>query len=318
MKRTYIALAPIRICDLGGWADTWFAKHGTVLNIAVSPYAECRVEVREVPEGEERFFFNIDDYGDRYKVDPHEVTFGKHPLLEACVKAMEIPRGLDVEVTLHSAVPGGSSTGTSAAVTVAETAQKLLMAANCYCYNTLALNAWSQGNPNSAYEFRNCMFHVANPDASKVSPATKLTESPVVDSANDDIRPKTGSAVVGKGERVNNIEFIKYMTGGYYHETFPAGAFPIGASSDVAVPVTVVNKKGVAVESALNAGYASAAHPLTLTATLTDRTFLGWKVNGAEEFASTEKTLALVPTAGIASYSIEGFYKAKGLSILVR
>ena len=119
MKRTYIALAPIRICDLGGWADTWFAKHGTVLNIAVSPYAECRVEVKEVPEGEERFFFNIDDYGDRYKIDPHEVTFGRHPLLEACVKAMEIPSGLDVEVTLHSAVPGGSSTGTSAAVTVA-------------------------------------------------------------------------------------------------------------------------------------------------------------------------------------------------------
>ena len=126
MKRTYIALAPIRICDLGGWADTWFAKHGTVLNIAVSPYAECRVEVREVPEGEERFFFNIDDYGDRYKVDPHEVTFGRHPLLEACVKAMEIPHGLDVEVTLHSAVPGGSSTGTSAAVTVS-----LLAALNC-------------------------------------------------------------------------------------------------------------------------------------------------------------------------------------------
>ena len=126
MKRIYIALTPIRICDLGGWSDTWFAKHGTVLNIAVSPYAECRVEVREVPEGEERFFFNIDDYGDRYKVDPHEVTFGKHPLLEACVKAMEIPHGFDVEVTLHSAVPGGSSTGTSAAVTVS-----LLAALNC-------------------------------------------------------------------------------------------------------------------------------------------------------------------------------------------
>ena len=119
MKHTYIALAPIRICDLGGWSDTWFAKHGTVLNIAVSPYAECRIEVSEVPEGEERFFLNIDDYGDRYKVDPHEVTFGRHPLLEACVKSMNIPRGLDVEVTLHSAVPGGSSTGTSAAVTVA-------------------------------------------------------------------------------------------------------------------------------------------------------------------------------------------------------
>lgn len=119
MKRTCIALAPIRICDLGGWSDTWFARHGTVLNIAVSPYAECRIEVDDAANGEERFYFNIDDYGDRYKVDPHDVTFGRHPLLEACVKSVPIPRGLDVEVTIHSSVPGGSSTGTSAAVTVA-------------------------------------------------------------------------------------------------------------------------------------------------------------------------------------------------------
>lgn len=119
MRRTYIALAPIRICDLGGWSDTWFAKHGSVLNIAVSPYAECRLEVRSVPEGEERFYISVDDYGDRYRLNPYAVTFDKHPLLEACVKSMNIPRGLDVEVSLHSAVPGGSSTGTSAAITVA-------------------------------------------------------------------------------------------------------------------------------------------------------------------------------------------------------
>ena len=119
MRRTYIALAPIRICDLGGWTDTWFARHGVVLNVAVSPYVECRIEVADAADGEERFYLNIDDYGDRYKVDPHDITFGRHPLLEACVRAVEVPRGLDVEVTLHSAVPGGSSTGTSAAVTVA-------------------------------------------------------------------------------------------------------------------------------------------------------------------------------------------------------
>lgn len=119
MRHTYIALAPIRICDLGGWSDTWFAKHGSVLNIAVSPYAECRLEVRKVPEGEERFYISVDDYGDRYRLNPYAVTFDKHPLLEACVKSMDIPRGLDVEVSLHSAVPGGSSTGTSAAITVA-------------------------------------------------------------------------------------------------------------------------------------------------------------------------------------------------------
>ena len=40
-------------------------------------------------------------------------------MLDACVKSLDIPRGLDVEISLHSAVPGGSSTGTSAAITIA-------------------------------------------------------------------------------------------------------------------------------------------------------------------------------------------------------
>ena len=126
MSKTFVVLAPIRICDLGGWSDTWFAKHGAVLNIAVSPYAECRMEVAEVPQWRERFFFTVDDYGDRYRLDPQNVTFDRHPLLEACVKSMPIPKGLDVEISLHSSIPGGSSTGTSAAVTVA-----LLRALDC-------------------------------------------------------------------------------------------------------------------------------------------------------------------------------------------
>ena len=126
MSKTYVSLAPIRICDLGGWSDTWFAKHGAVLNIAVSPYVECRMEVAEVPQWRERFYFTVDDYGDRYRVDPQNVILGRHPLLEACVKSMSIPKGLDIEISLHSSIPGGSSTGTSAAVTVA-----LLRALDC-------------------------------------------------------------------------------------------------------------------------------------------------------------------------------------------
>ena len=38
--RVISSVAPIRIADLGGWTDTWFAKHGRVLNIVVYPYAE--------------------------------------------------------------------------------------------------------------------------------------------------------------------------------------------------------------------------------------------------------------------------------------
>src|ERR1700685_2712514 len=38
-------VAPIRICDNGGWTDTWFAKTGKIFNIGVYPYVEVQVEV---------------------------------------------------------------------------------------------------------------------------------------------------------------------------------------------------------------------------------------------------------------------------------
>ena len=43
------SLAPIRICDTGGWTDTWFAQHGAIFNIAVSPCAEAQIEVFDSP-----------------------------------------------------------------------------------------------------------------------------------------------------------------------------------------------------------------------------------------------------------------------------
>jgi D-glycero-alpha-D-manno-heptose-7-phosphate kinase len=118
MKRIINSVAPIRICDLGGWSDTWFAKHGLVLNIAVYPYVQCQMTVSPA-SGTGSLTINAENYGVKYTIDPQDVVFGPHPLLEACVAAMRIPRGLDIEATLYSSVPGGSSTGTSAAVTVA-------------------------------------------------------------------------------------------------------------------------------------------------------------------------------------------------------
>src|SRR6476660_2833120 len=41
--RTIHSIAPIRICDNGGWTDTWFAVHGKVLNIAVQPSVYVQV-----------------------------------------------------------------------------------------------------------------------------------------------------------------------------------------------------------------------------------------------------------------------------------
>ncbi len=119
MKRIINSVAPIRICDLGGWSDTWFAKHGAILNMGVYPYVQCQMTVQPAKNRDGKFTINAENYDIRYSFDPQNVTFGEHPLLEASVSTMKVPRGLDIEATIFSSVPGGSSTGTSAAVAVA-------------------------------------------------------------------------------------------------------------------------------------------------------------------------------------------------------
>lgn len=119
-KRVLHATAPIRICDLGGWTDTWFAERGTVLNMAVHPHAEAQIVVRETPPGEPRkVVISAANFGDRYVIEGWPTEYDKHPLLEACIEIMELPRDLSFEVDLFSHAPAGGSTGTSASVSVA-------------------------------------------------------------------------------------------------------------------------------------------------------------------------------------------------------
>jgi len=119
-KRVINAMAPIRICDLGGWTDTWFAEHGVVFNIGVYPYAEVQIFVSETPPGKERqIIIHAENFGDRYVLDPGPIEYDKHPLLEASVDIMELPENLSFEINLYSNAPAGCSTGTSAAVSVA-------------------------------------------------------------------------------------------------------------------------------------------------------------------------------------------------------
>ena len=115
--RVVNGVAPIRICDNGGWTDTWFAGHGAVFNIGVAPNAEVQIEVFE--GGPPGIVLNAEDYGDRYAVQPAPPPWGPHPLLEAAVATMRVPPDLGLEVTIHSEAPKGAGTGTSAAVTVA-------------------------------------------------------------------------------------------------------------------------------------------------------------------------------------------------------
>ncbi len=117
--RVINSVAPIRICDNGGWTDTWFSGHGKIFNIGVYPYVEVELSVFSDGSRADRVVLNAENYGDRYAVVPGTSGPDKHPLLEAAVREMELPDDVALEISIYSEVPAGCSTGTSAAVTVA-------------------------------------------------------------------------------------------------------------------------------------------------------------------------------------------------------
>jgi D-glycero-alpha-D-manno-heptose-7-phosphate kinase len=113
------SVAPIRICDNGGWTDTWFAESGKIFNIGVYPYVEVQIEVFPFTAGEERIQVFAENYGERFAVRPSDTAWDRHPLLQAAIARMKVPEDVALGVTLHSQAPSGASTGTSAAVAVA-------------------------------------------------------------------------------------------------------------------------------------------------------------------------------------------------------
>ena len=110
------ASAPVRICDNGGWTDTWFGGPGRILNVAVTPGVEVSIRTTGGPGP---VVFDVESFGDRYSVVPRVPRVARHPLLEAAMDALPPPSGLAVEVSVRSGVPPGCGTGTSAAVAVA-------------------------------------------------------------------------------------------------------------------------------------------------------------------------------------------------------
>ena len=109
------SIAGNRVCDFGGWTDTWFAKSGAVLNFAVDLYARVTIRTRERP-GITLF---AQDYQDQIEIDDiSNIDYdSKHALLLAALKIMNIQQGIDVFIS--SDVPAGCGTGSSAAISVA-------------------------------------------------------------------------------------------------------------------------------------------------------------------------------------------------------
>lgn len=110
--------APVRICDIGGWTDTWFAKYGAVFNIAVTPCVAVEV-ITDKQEAEERITLHLENYNDTYSLTPGKIVYGKHPLIEAAIDSMDIPRDISLDINIFSNAPAGAAVGTSAAVCVA-------------------------------------------------------------------------------------------------------------------------------------------------------------------------------------------------------
>jgi D-glycero-alpha-D-manno-heptose-7-phosphate kinase len=110
------ASAPVRICDNGGWTDTWFGGPGRVLNIAVTPGVHVAMVETTGPDP---VVVDVTNFGHRYALVPGEARVARYPLIEAAIDAFPPPSHLRVRISVRSPVPPGSGAGTSAGVAVA-------------------------------------------------------------------------------------------------------------------------------------------------------------------------------------------------------
>ena len=115
MTDVIFSRAPVRICDVGGWTDTWFYPKGAVFNICIDLYSYIRI----VPNNLNCINIISENLNLRAEIqDLHEITYdGNLDLLKAAVKRMNIEKGIDIYIRTEA--PPGCGTGTSASVAVA-------------------------------------------------------------------------------------------------------------------------------------------------------------------------------------------------------
>ena len=113
-KKGILSRAPVRICDIGGWTDTWFYPKGAVFNFCVDLYS--KIKIKENGLNKIRIF--AEDFEQSTEIMNFKAVEydGNLDLLKAAVKMMNIEKGLDINVSADA--PPGCGTGTSASIAV--------------------------------------------------------------------------------------------------------------------------------------------------------------------------------------------------------
>ena len=88
--------------------------------MAVTPAVKVRIKVSENrAKKENRVLIQAENFGDTFRVNPDRPDYKTHPLLQGALNSLPIPEDIELTISIHSEIPAGSSTGTSASVCVA-------------------------------------------------------------------------------------------------------------------------------------------------------------------------------------------------------
>ncbi len=115
MSGIIFSRAPVRICDIGGWTDTWYCPNGAVFNFCVDLYSYVRI----VPSSNNSITIISENLNLQTEINNlNKIEYdGNLDLLKSAVKRMRIKKGANIYVRTDA--PPGCGTGTSASVAVA-------------------------------------------------------------------------------------------------------------------------------------------------------------------------------------------------------
>lgn len=131
MKNNIFSRAPVRICDIGGWTDTWFYPEGAVFNICIDLFSHVKI----IPNNTGKIKIISENLNVQTEIqDIRKIEYnGNLDLLKAALKRMCIEKGANIYIKTD--VPPGCGTGTSASVSVA-----LIAALACFSSKSLKPN----------------------------------------------------------------------------------------------------------------------------------------------------------------------------------